>query len=352
MVCKDPGGLNGILPVLAELRRRGRVPTLVVNGAATELLAGKENFIAAESAQDLIAARGFPRVLVTSMCSNGGVGRDLIPLVRGRTRTVALQDFWGSRIAEWNDERYRPEYIYVNDQIGKKILVRAWPDLAAGTANDRIRITGYPSLDKYAAYDADAAAYAARTMLGLTAGQPIVLYGGQVKRSGSVLAELVDVLNELRCDAHLVPRAHPRMHRDAPEEIPLWNAALERFTSGTVVADSSACDLQSLIAAATVVVAMFSTILVEAAVLRKQNISVLYPEVGMAQFKEETRGIMDEFPLVELGCSAKASSRGELARLLADALRGALDRTDAQRRAFVLDGNNAARAADHISSLL
>jgi hypothetical protein len=60
---------------------------------------------------------------------------------------------------------------------------------------------------------------------------------------------------------------------------------------------------------------------------------------------------MPEFPLVELGCSAKATSRGWLRWLLEIAFDGKLGFESAQRKAFRLDGRNAERVADFIQSL-
>ena len=74
--------------------------------------------------------------------------------------------------------------------------------------------------------------------------------------------------------------------------------------------------LKEFIVLSTIIVSVFSTVLIEAAILRKQNISILYPGVGMALFQEAMGGELKEFPLVKVGSSAKATNRQMLCNLL------------------------------------
>ena len=91
-VAKDPGGTNGILPVVRDLRSRGRSVLLVANGKAIELLQSgeyaKSDFVAAASTQQLLDNYVPPRVLLSCMSSHGWVGRDLVPLIRGTSITA------------------------------------------------------------------------------------------------------------------------------------------------------------------------------------------------------------------------------------------------------------------------
>lgn len=349
-VVKDPGGTNGVLPVVRELRQSGFEVHLVGNGKAVEILSlANEPFTAAESAEEILNRFGRPEALITSMCSQGGIGRDLVPLLRGQCPTFALQDFWGARLlTDWADLKYRPDYICVNDTVGVALAARAWPDFSP----NRILTTGYPAIDRYANFSVPAVAEKARALLGIVSYRPVVLYAGIVKRAGDILAEVVAAVNDLNVEVTFIPRMHPRMPDDAPEELPKWYKALADFKNGYICADSSACNLQSLIACANVVLSAYSTTLVDAAALRIANISVLYPEVGMARFLEETGGLMKEFPLVELGCSAKAACRDELRALLSQAIRGELGLVAAQQKHFQLDGQNARRVAWHLKDCI
>lgn len=348
-VCKNPGGTAGVIPVVKILRRRGCQVTLVANGKAIELLtAAHEDFVACATADEALTQCPAPDALITSMCSSGGVGFELARRWHGLVPIFALQDFWGGALKTvWTGPTDRPDYICVNDEVGAAIVQKAWPEFQT----DHILITGYPALDKYVHYDTAATARAVHETLTIDQSLPIVLFAGQLEGTGHVLTEVVAALNDLRLDVYFIPRLHLRMKDDAPQELPACQAALDNF-SGRLIANSSACDTQSLIASAQVVISAYSTALVEAAVLGKENISVLYPEVGMAIFQQGTGGIMNEFPLVTLGCSAKATSREELTALLKQSFTSGLGLRPAQERHFRLDGQNASRVAEQIEQLV
>ena len=344
-VCKDPGGTNGVLPVVKALQAMGHNVLVIVNGKAVELLKDKEEYVVYDDAARLLADYPLPEAVITSMCSKGGVGRDLVPLLKGRVPVVALQDFWGGALwAEWAE--VRPDYITTNDEVGKKIIQDAWPDFSP----DHIKVTGFPALDKYKTVDVRAVTERVRVTLGLSENKPIILVGGQADFSGPMLKEVVSCLNTIGQDVYLIPRAHPRMKNDWPQEQLGWENAMREFNSGTLLADTSVCDTPSLIACSSFVISMFSTIQIEAAVLRKPNISVWYPEIERIWY-QSTNEKMGDFPLVRLGCAAKAENREVLCELLRQALNGDLDLRVKQEQNFRLDGKNAERVAQFISTL-
>ena len=349
-VVKDPGGTAGVLPVVRVLRARGEEPLLFANGKAIEILKkSDERYIACElRAEEVLERFGTPEVLLTSMCSQGGIGRDLVELLAGKVPTVALQDSWGSRLwTAWAEPDYRPDFICVNDEVGQNIVMHAWPEFP----RDCVKVTGYPALDRYFDYDSAKSKQEVREKLGLKDPLSVVFFGGQIKRTGEVLSELVSALNDLDERVYFIPRQHPRMMDDAPEQTALWLEALGRFRNGVLISDTAAFDAQSLIAASGVTVSMFSTVLVEAAVMRKQNISMLYPDSGWAEFVAETGGGMSESPIVDLGCSAKATNREELTDCLIRGLWHRLCLEDSQKRTFSADGKSAQRVANFICSL-
>ncbi len=99
-VCKDPGGTNGVLPVVKVLRKDfGLDVRLIANGKAAELLANtNEDYEVLRSAEEITRRYPKPKLMFTSVCSRGGVGRDLVPSLRDVCPTVALHDFWGTRL--------------------------------------------------------------------------------------------------------------------------------------------------------------------------------------------------------------------------------------------------------------
>ena len=351
VVCKDPGGTNNALPVARELRSRNIPTQLIANGKAIEIL-GKLNelFLAYDSAEELVSDRGLPRLLITSMCSGGGIGRDLVPLARDKVKTIALQDFWGARLwTDWADAKFIPDYICVNDEIGKQIVLDAWRAVSPAG----IKVLGYPALDKYANYDSAAISAKTKTALGMIEQKPVILVGGQGAGTASMLTEIIAALNEIKKDCYVIPRPHPRTKDDFRDEMALWQTALAQLKCGTPIFDFfGQTDTPSLIATADLIISTFSTILVEAAALRKPNISVLYPDNGMKQWDAAMDGKIKEFPLIELGCSAKATNRHELISFIKSAFSGSLNLRQVQERHFRLDGKNAKHIADFALSLL
>src|SRR3989344_3249113 len=163
---RDTGGTNGVLPVARELKKDFDVVYLASGRAIEILTASGEKFEPLNSPDEVLAK--YPNIagLVTSMCysENGGVGRELVPKLRSLCPTIAIQDGWGAQMkTSWADPLYRPDYLCVNDQLGSKIAVRAWPDFEPL----RIVETGFPALDKYQDYNSDLIASEGRTILNI-----------------------------------------------------------------------------------------------------------------------------------------------------------------------------------------
>lgn len=353
-VVKDPGGTNGVLPVVSVLREHGVQVNLIAHGKAPELpqvRALGTYLVVGPDPQEVLATLPLPDAHITSMCSEGGVGRDLIPLLRERgAPTVAAQDFWGGALVQlFRDPQYWPDYICANDELGADIVCRAWP----GFTRERIWVTGFPAMDKYAQVDAATVRSRVRDQLGVQEGLPLVLFAGQLEGTSQLLAQVVSALNAIAdtIGVAFAPRQHPRLRNNAPDEIEPWNKALASFAGAQLLADTSACPTPDMVAAADVAVSSFSTVLVEAACLRKPVIAINDP-VEMARLRESVGGVMDEFPLVELGCARKVTSPQELREALHTALTSGLGLRGAQERHFTLDGKNAERAADRVLALL
>ncbi|MFC1678231.1 CDP-glycerol glycerophosphotransferase family protein [Patescibacteria group bacterium] len=347
----DPGGTAGMLPVVRELKKKKEKVLYFAYGKAREILSNEqENFLGFNSANDIIsmfADHHWPSAFVTSMCSKDQIARDLIKLFTEVCPSVALQDYWGARLAStWKDTR--PDHICVNDAVGKEIVETAWPDFY----HENIQVLGYPALDQYVDFDIEEIKMDVKKDLQLKE-KPIVLFGGQGSSTGKVFKELIETLNGIGEEVYLLPRAHPRMKEDYPQEISEWEGALDLFKAGEIIETSEYKSIQPLIAASTVVVSMYSTVLVEASTLRISNISMLYPDAGMVEFRKGTGGIIDEFPLTKLGCSAKASNRVDLTESLESSFQGDLKKklNPAQDEYFKLDGQNAKRVAEFVLSL-
>ncbi|MCH7492076.1 CDP-glycerol glycerophosphotransferase family protein [Patescibacteria group bacterium] len=277
--CKDAGGSRGIVPVVQVLRQLGYQVPLFVEGQTADFVLshGEKDFTVQVSAEQIMVDHHLPDLLVTDMASTGlSLGQNLIPLLRGKSPVVALQDYWGGCLnTNWSDLQYRPDFICVNDKVGARIVRDAWTEFP----ESHIGVQGYPALDRYHNYDTKGIAAEIRLALAIPPDMPIVLYAGQWHQSGAMLYQLVAALNTLGRPVCLIPRMHPVMKEQSPEEIPKWEKATSNFSNGQIHTDTSSHDISLLIAAADIVVSMFSTVLVEAAVLRKPNISMLYPVI-------------------------------------------------------------------------
>lgn len=84
------------------------------------------------------------------------------------------------------------------------------------------------------------------------------------------------------------------------------------------------------------------------ACVRAPALSILYENHGARAMRKENSTIT-QFPLVELGCSALADSRGSLLQHLSALFeQGTLGQRVAQEKNFRIDGGNASRAAKMI----
>lgn len=369
VVAKDPGGSKNVVPIYKELKNMGHNAHLFTNGWASK---GLENqgleFTPVESTQEVLAKFPNPRMLVTSMCSDGGVGRDLVPLLWGRCPVVASQDYWGARLmTEWSKLKYRPDFINVNDQLGSEVVMRAWPRFA----KDHIFQAGYPMFDFYADItraDEKRARDEIGEKLGIDSGAAIVFFPcGVLNGASEFLTEVLAAVRMVRSQTiKLIPRVHPRLHLNAPAEFEPWNRQLAQFEEdlpGVLVCDESVIrgDMKKLLLASDVVISDFSTTLLEAGLVGarltgKANVSACYTPTVASCFYDELGQLMSEPPFVTLGCSVKAENQGGLSEALIrllDCDQKLMDGLRAnQKKHLKTDGLNSQRAAKLISSLL
>lgn len=364
-VVKDTGGANATRPVGDQLVAMGHEVFRFANGVSIDYLraAGKEVTHVTSVEQALWLCPN-PDVLLTSMCSDGGVGRDLVPVLRGKALIVAIQDQWWSRVGtgeSWCNRTYRPDYLVVNDKVGSDIVKRAWP----GFHRANIQAFGFAALDALHGFDVIEARRQVRTHLRISPETYVVYVSGQLWGSGEVMEEITVVLDKQSADKTeevvILPGKHPRLDLSNPEfakEASRWEESLTKMKSVQHVPlptkPSERIPELDLIAGADLVVSGFSTALMHAAGLRKPAISVMYKNGDMErQFQKETGGLIDCYPLVAIGAVAGARSRGELAEIVAKAISGELagKLLPSQERRVIVDGGNARRIADFIANV-
>jgi len=354
-VCKDPGGTNTILSVVKALEEKDCCAVkLIANGKAVETLTDAHiEFEEHRTVESVLRMYTNPALLITSMCSDGGIGRDLVPLLRGKCPSIAVSGYWGEYVSRaWRENKYRPDYMCVNDHLGIQITKKAWPDF------DQFSITGFPMFDQYTALNLSETRDKVYSTLGLNKDYSLILFPcGIISGASALLKEVLLALTDIDKTSYLVPRLHPRTKDEAPQELECWDNTISQYRKekSCRIIDSPGLNIKELIASATVVLSDYSTVLVEAALLRKPNISILYLDAARSEFEREYGELMNEPPFVSLGCSARATSRVSLRKLIMQSITKIHDPLGlrvAQEKHLQTDGNNARRVANLVRRLI
>lgn len=373
LVMKDDGGTTNVLPICRDLINRKHGVRIFTNGRANERLRTEGlQYVEVETVDEVLSFCPDPVLLVTSMCSDGGVGRDLVPILRGKCPTVAIQDFWGGRLVNtWSHPRFRPDYITVNDSFGANLVLKAWPEFNSS----HIIQTGYPMFDKYSQVNLEKQISARReivTKIKVNNDNILIVFFpcGVLVGASELLREVLCVLqNILETEAFpqlvLVPKVHPRLKNIAPEEFEPWFNALSEFDklfSGSVILDENIvrADIKTLIMASDVIVSDYSTTLLEAGLIGsrvggKINISVMYPRVVVKEFTDEFGTLMSEPPFVTLDCTLRAADRNHFQGLLTSAMFDDCVRINLginQKKHLITDGKNTERTTSFLVSLI
>ncbi len=366
---KDTGGAKGAIPVGAALITLGHNVHLFASGKAREMSLVK-NFDGPvhmiDAAEDITRfsreQHWSPDAVVTSMDSEGGPGRDLMNyMFPSKTlKRFALQDFWGQRMRDpkaWAWSTARPHYLFVNDSIGVEASASAWPDFP----RENIRALGYPALDRFKDLVSNEAKDRAQRKLNRITNDakslPLVVWSGQLRQSGEILKLVAKAINQLGTvpKFKFLARKHPDFEAKAQDQHGHWNEALAMIAHENCITDfpteSEELTMDLLNQTAAIVMSVYSTALVERAALRGPAIAFINDE---SRKKIETDTGLKEFPLVTLGCAAQANTLEELTKHMRLLLTGDTVETmvAAQVRHFEVDGGNARRVAEFISSKL
>ena len=353
VVTRDPGGHNAVWPAREELNRRHHHVLDIATGKAIEIMKSKKiPFVAVPETptpyhdyNEFFDDLKLPDVYVTSTCSEGGIGRNLIRLLGYLgVPTVAVTDFWGGGQNQFfKDTKFWPDAICVQDELSKEILLGDWH----GYSESRVHITGQPAFDALANINTSEITDRVRQSSSCNENWPIVVYAGQLQGSSETLLSLVRALNNLPNKVYLALLKHPRMSMNSPEEETPWNKAKNEFTNG-VILERGNFSTDEWSAACDVMVSMTSTVLATAGYLRKECVSILLPQVDKLQ------GLgLSGLPMEKLGTCAVARSQDETETLLKKALsQDGLGLRKNQENHFKLDGKSASRVADVVENLL
>ena len=359
VVCavEDTGPARNVALVVRRLKERGVMVRAFARGLAQETFSQMglehEEYTSARSVLEI----GPDLVLgaIDSSCESPPAAE--IAAMGLSIPLILVSDFWGAALAKLDSWRsISAAWLCVGDPEDAELTARAFPLVP----REHIVITGRPALDEYAGHPvgwvADLGA-TARVGMDIGAKSFVVLFAGQFARTGEVFEELVNALLKIGEDAVLIGRKHPRMARkEWAAEATRWDAMAARLKGSCVrYLDRTGPDYDptALIAASNVVTTMFSTVGVDAAVMRVPPVAILFQGVGQAEW-ERVEPEVPMFQPVTLGACALVRSRLELITRLREARSGELGRAllPAQERHFCTDGGNARRVADVVIGLL
>jgi hypothetical protein len=366
-VCWDAGPANNVGPVVELLRNNHVVVNLFAGGPALSVLDGmKIQYNLYRDAPGIVSTWDERSTVLYGAidCNDKLPGVEIANELkrRGVKWPILLQnDMWGGGL--YRNEEWRgimPTRFFANDYRDAELGQIAFPLMDPKNA----LAIGWPWIDKYSdRTEVPKRSQSLRERLSIPEGMPIVLFAGQLNRTGEVWESLIRAIIALDKPVYLIGRMHPAMlpERDKDgrwsAEYKRYQEAIENFNrwgKGTYSLCNNPYEVKDLLAVSDVVTGAFTTMLLEASLWRKQVIAILYPNVGLQEWRDVTNGVMSEFPLTELDCAAKASSDQDLMSLLNDAYSGKLASalTPNQEKHFRSDGKNAERIANEIIKFL
>lgn len=365
-VCWDAGPAKNIGLVVKMLRQMDHNVVLYAGGPSVAVLNGLSvEYLFYISAEETVRSCHDAKAFYSAVdCNDRMPGEEIAHLLmeQGNKMPILLQsDFWGAglyRNDSWRD--IVPTRFFGHDKRDVSLSRQAFPLLDP----DDALIYGWPWVDAYSDFsEIPVREKNLRQMLSIPEKMPVVFFAGQLNRTGEVWESLVNAIIALDRPVYLLSRIHPRMlaQNDPDQE---WKKEFDRYQSGVdrylawgkgkYKMCPDPIEVKDLIAVSGVTVGAFTTVLLEATAWRKPTISILYPQVGMAEWRRVTHDYMLEFPLTEQGCSAKATTDRELERLLGEAYSGTLEEKlrANQDKHFRSDGKNTYRVAEEIVSFL
>lgn len=282
------------------------------------------------TAEDVLALVPYPKVAVFTLCRKG-INQEVVKLLRQRspaTTIVYLMYEWWPK-ESWH--KHQPDIVLTNDEVSKKLVLQIWP----GLDQTNIHLPGFPALITPSSAEA----------VNLGTELPVITFAGQLQKTVATLGKVVEALNRLPFEVALAPRKHPAM-AEVPAEEEQWNPTLELLQPRHKIIMPE-IGISDLVASSTVVLSMYSNVLLEAYFRGVPPIAVLFPELGQAQLEADAGISPLEHPLVELGAYHSAKNPDELYNHLTNACEGKLRN---QRITDLYRTGNARRCAGLIES--
>jgi hypothetical protein len=318
---KDGSSITSVLPVADLMRSWGYSILLVADGVARDTLDKLDRpYLTGKNAKKFFSEHRWlrPKLVIAGTCSGGGISP--LPLTEAAHAygipVLWVQDFAGNHQKQEFKERtfIKPDWVALPNECAKNLLLSSWQDFK----EEHARITGQPAFDRLAAVDCMNARRELCAMLGLPINLPILYFAGQAWGTPEAMRILRDALAKISQPVSLVVRYHSRMLRsDAPKDFKEIYAACKEIEGGfgafTPIDATIAVTGDIAMAGADIIMSMYSSVLFEAAYLRKAAVSIFPPEAAKALMQEST---LSSFPPSDLGACFSASSAEELSKIL------------------------------------
>lgn len=357
VVASDTGTANNVGPVAKELAAAGVEVQVIADDPAKDAFRAMDLAFGEYESAQLLGYAEVNLILGGFDTSNNRPPITEISRymrVSGKTGRIALvSDLVGAVLAMQGREDVNPVLVCAADDEDAQIIRGVWPDA-------QVAVTGKPASDAFAE-PTPIPENQTREALGIPKGLPVVLFAGQLNRTGEAFRELAEGLIANGREVCVIGRKHPRMLTDeqwADEERHYGEAVDLLGQNGIQYVDCTGpgynpTALISLTGGPMLVVSMFSTMLEDAARAGVDCLALLSPEVGQSEWDRVAEGI-PLFQPVEKSACASAASPEELARVLDDWDSGALQErlALAQQKEYGATGGATCRVTDEILKLL
>ena len=347
VITRDPGSANALWPVMEQLRQDGSIRMKVVaDGRAEEILQRKFQ-VKDSTPVDILGADKVldtPDVLlIDSSTSERGIEM-YASATFPEAPSVLVEDYYTAShgFLQRLKERHLPypRKICVMDRAAKELIVKHFPEL-----EERIKVTGQPAFDRFAAEDTERMKTEVRKELGLAPDEKLIAFMG-AQGELELLEKMANELKKVKVKYRLALGIHPRYSTKE-----LQQRYREIFgNAGITYIDTEQFGVDNIGAASDAVVVVVSTEGLNAIYRRKPTMHITDPKFTTPQ--ED----LTPPPPVKLGASVGLDDMNDFATTI-DHL---LDTESAENRKlkehmeenYPVDGKNAERVANLLKAEL
>ncbi len=347
VLSRDPGSGNALAPVIDLLRKEKEIELLaLVDGRAEEIFRKQFPVTADKSGReglDALKAIETSDLFLTGPSEEPGIEASALA-VHPEVPMVLLDVYYGDSLRLLKKLKERglplPSRVCVMDQEAARINIEHYPELA-----DRIRVTGLPSMDRFASEDTEGISRRTRERLAIAPEEKLVVWMATIDMTKELLAASAKEISQSKTPLTIIFRRHPRDNTPYDE----YHAILKE--AGLHYVDTQALASDEVAAAADLVLTTTSTEGLHAIHRRKPSI-----HVNDERYKELYPGIFLPLPQVRSGASVGTQDVTELSALVDELLDPTSARNAELRRNmeshYPRDGKNAQRVVEVIKEIL